>query len=171
MKIASWLFALLLGAVLFYACAQWDSSGDSLHLLANHVSPRYVQSFPETGIASSMGAVLADYRGFDLMAISLLFLAATLVILLYFQKPPHPGQAFPLVLWLAGFGALLGLGFLCLPQGSNFLDFEALAAWTSSARARPDGALILTGGALLCLGAFLTLALRWLQTPGDLEDP
>ncbi len=60
---------------------------------------------------------------------------------------------------------VLGLGFLSLKSGSNFLDYEALAAWAQPSRARLDGALILLAGTLLSLGGLGAIAIRWVRTP------
>ena len=162
MRIASWFFTLLLGFLLFYACSQLPPPGGA----DSHISIRYVQkSETETGIRSPVGAVLADYRGFDLLAVGSLFFGATLCLFLFFPESSRLGAWFPTLLGLIGFATALALGFLSLLHGSNFLDYEVLANWTVSSRARLDGALILTGSALLGLGGFLLLAIRWTKIP------
>src|SRR5258708_8949604 len=162
LRIASWFFTLLLGVVLFYACAQLPALAATSSSLTSHVSNRYTQrSQEETGIRSPTGAVMGDYRGFDLLTTGSLFFTSALALFLFFPGSSRLSAWFPALLGLVGFFAALGLGFCSLLFGNNFLDYEALASWVESARARPEGAVILTGGVLLELGGYLLLALRW----------
>ncbi len=162
MRIASWFFTPLLGFLLFYTCSQLPPPDST----ASHISIRYVQkSETETGIRSPAGAVLADYRGFDLLATGSLFFASALCLFLFFPGSSRLEAWFPTLLGLMGFAAALALGFLSLFHGSNFLDYEALTNCVESPQARLDGALILTGSALLGLGGFLLLAIRWTKAP------
>jgi hypothetical protein len=167
LKTASWFLTLLLAGLLVYAFGQISSTSESSSALSSHLTLRYQQRCEaETAIHSPVEAVLADYRSFDLLAVAVLFSTAALVILFFFHHPPSFGVLFTAYLWL-GLGTLmvLGLGSLSLKTGSNFLDYEALAAWTPPAQARLDGALILLGGALLSLGGLLAIVIRWIQTP------
>ena len=167
MKTASWFLTLLLAGLLVYAFSQVPSTAEPSSALSSHLTLRYQErGEAETGIHSPMEAVLSDYRSFDLLAAAVLFSTAALTVLFFFHHPPSFGVLFSTYLWL-GLGALmvLGLGFLSLKTGSNFLDFEALAAWAPPAQARGDGALILLAGALLTLGGLLAIALRWIQSP------
>jgi hypothetical protein len=162
LRIASWVLTILLGIVLFYACAQLPAPGDT----SSHISIRYVQkSQAETGIGSPVGAVMGDYRSFDLLMVGALFFTSLLALFLFFPGSLRLGAWFPAILGLTGFAAMLVLGFLSLLHGSNFLDYEALANWTAAPQARLDGALILTGSVLLGLGGFLLLAVRWAKVP------
>ncbi len=167
MKTASWCLALLLAGFLVYAFALVPPPGEPNAALSIHVTSRYQQrAEAETGIHSQTGAVLADYRSFDLLALSLLFSACACSVLFCFTHLPKFFSIFPALLWL-GLGALftLGMGFLCLQQGSNFLDYEALARWFNPPQARLEGALVLMGGSLLSLGGMLALFIRWIRTP------
>jgi hypothetical protein len=171
LKSASWFFTLFLGATLYSACSQLPSPEESSSSLSSHVSMRYTQqSKTETGIQSPVGAVLADYRGFDLLAAGSLFFAALLFLFLFFAKPSGIKTFFPIFLGVGGLALALGVGFLSILQGSNFLDYEALASWVYSPRARLDGALILTGGVLLGSGGFLLMAIQWIQSKEGLSE-
>jgi hypothetical protein len=157
LKNLSWITALGLGVLLYYALAFPPSS--------SHVSLRYSQSAPaETGISSVAGAVAGDYRGFDLLLAGLLIATAVPVILLFF-KNPKPVFSLPLLLWLGGTFLVLGLGFWTLAHGANFLDYEPLAAKVGSLQARPRGALLLTSGVLLNLGGLILLFLQYFIAP------
>jgi hypothetical protein len=167
LKSASWFFTLLLGTFLFYAFTLLPPPRDSQSILSVHVSARYAESGEaETGIHSQTGAILADYRGFDLAAAAVLFTLSAFGILLFFNGAAKSFPLVPALLWQGG-GALLvlGVGFLCLLNGSNFLDYEALASWAHPFRVRMDGALILTGGALLSLGGLVSLFVRRIRAP------
>jgi len=165
LKTASWLLSLLLAGLLVYSFAQVPPRGSIRSL---HVASRYEQrSEAETGIHSKAGAIAADYRSTDLLAAAALLFTAALCVLLFFNQPPRFLDLFSaLPLLLLGFFLALGTGLLCVMKGSNFLDYEGLAAWTGPLNARPQGALALLGGALLVLGGFLALVIRWLRAPG-----
>ncbi len=166
MKTASWIITALLAGLLFYAFAQVPVLKGDSSALSNHIASRYQQrSGAETGIPSSLASVLADYRSFDLFAVAVLFSAAALGLLFFFHHPPGFGFLF-LASLLLGFGVLLtlGLGFLSLKTGSNFLDYEALAFWAAPTRARLDGALILLAGSLLSLAGLSAIFIRWSRT-------
>lgn len=165
MKIASWLLSLLLAGLLVYSFAQ-VTPGDSIRSL--HVASRYDQrSEMETGIHSKAGAVAADYRSLDLLSVTALLFTAALCVLLFFNQPPRALDFFPaLPLVILGLLLALGTGMICAAMGSNFLDYEGLAAWAGPLGARPDGALALLAGALVSLGGFLLLVIRWLRLPG-----
>ncbi len=160
MKTASWFLTLLLAGVLVYAFAQVPPS-DSLRSL--HIASRYQDRFQmETGIPSRAVAIAADYRSTDLLAVAVLFSTAGLC-LLFFPDKQHWEGIFPAFL-LAFLGVFLslGMGFLCLAHGSNFLDYEGLVSWLGPLHARLGGALILLGGTLLSLGGlWVSWAREW----------
>jgi hypothetical protein len=167
LKKTAWILSLLLAVLLVFAFAQVPEPGKPSLALSTHITARYQQRGEmETGIHSQAGAVLADYRSFDLLAAVLLFSTAALAILLFFNHPPSFTALFPSpYLLVLGVLSALGVGFLCLQTGSNFLDFEALASWVTPPHARLDGALILLGGALLSFGGLLTLLIGWIRMP------
>ncbi len=167
LKTASWFLTLLLAGLLVYAFGQVPSKQDASSALSSHLTLRYQQRCgAETGISSPPEAVLADYRSFDLLAVAVLFSSVALVILLFFSRPPSLGVLSSTYLWLGLGGAIiLGLGFLSLKVGSNFLDYEALAAWAPPAQARVEGAVILLVGALISLSGLLAITLRWSRSP------
>ena len=157
---------LLLGALLFFSFSHLPLQGNS-NILIDHVSSRYAErGLAETGIQSPLAALMADYRSFDLLVVSILFTVSALAVLLVTGGTAKSFPLFPGLFWL-GLGTLLvlGVGFLCLKEGSNFLDYEALAFWTDPHRARANGALLLIGGTLLCLGGLLSLFIRRFRSP------
>ena len=169
LKIASWFFAFLLGALLVYAYHQIPPLCDSQ--IPFHLSARFIhQAGVETGIQSPSGAVLADYRSLDLFALGSLFFAALLTLILLFNAAPWSKILFPVFWGWAGMGMALGIGFLGLFYGSNFLDYEPLAFWAVPSQARVNGALILTLGALLSLGGLFLLLIKWVQTSEDSRE-
>lgn len=167
MKTLSWILSFLLAVLLFFAFRQIPSPREGYNILSTHIGSRYQQrSEAETGIHSPVGAVLADYRGFDLLSCGFLFFLAGLGILFFFPQQPRFEPR------LLGYGVLslglllvLGLGFFCIWGGSDFLDYEALTLYFPSTRARLDGALILLGGVLLSLGGLGLVWIRWFLTP------
>jgi multisubunit Na+/H+ antiporter MnhB subunit len=166
LKTASWILTPLLAGFLFYAFALSAPNGGP-SALSNHIANRYQErSAAETGIGSPVEAVLTDYRSFDLLAVAVLFSTAALGVLFLFQPPPSfAALFFPFLCLGLGAGLVLGLGFLSLKTGSNFLDYEALAFWVEPARARLDGALILLAGTFLSLAGLLAMAMRWRRAP------
>lgn len=162
MKKASILLTALLGLVLLYNFAQAPVSR-AAHLRQTHVAKRYQKdSLAETGLKSPTLAVAADYRALDLVLVTLLFSAAAWTLLLFFPQRPKGFTLFlPLALGFLGLLIPFAIGAAALLKGNNFLDFEALAAWTPAAQARSQGALLLGAGALLALGGLLTLGVRW----------
>ena len=164
LRTASWFLTLLLAGLLVYSVAQVPGKDSVLSL---HVASRYQQSArAETGIPSQTGAILADYRSLDLLAVSILLGVSTLTLLFFFNQPPNPRSlrlAFPLLAF--GIFMVLGCGFLCLKKGNNFLDYETFAYWFASPKARLDGALLLSTGTLLVLAGFLALWRTWLRSP------
>jgi len=166
LKYASWLLTLLLGALLLFSLDHLPPQGHS-SILVDHVSSRYAErGEAETGIHSPLVALMADYRSFDLLALSILFTVSALGVLLVTGGTAKSFPVFPGLFWL-GFGMFLtlGVGFIGLKEGSNFLDYEALALWTDPHRARANGALLLIGGTLLCLGGLLSLFIRRFRSP------
>lgn len=159
MKTLSWFLTLILACFLVYTFAQVPADPSAV---GSHIASRYLsRGQAETGISSVLGAVLADYRSVDLLAAALLFSTTALVVLLFYSAPPK-ASSFLLAALCLGLGTFLalGLGFGALLRDSNFLDYEALAAWVASPRARLDGALMLSAGALLNLAGMLMLWIR-----------
>jgi hypothetical protein len=166
LKTASWCLTLGLAFLLIRAFLQVPPPGPDSPLNL-HLWYRYQKtSQAETGIGSPVGAVTADYRGLELVVLSGLLSTALFGLLTLFNGKPGFFRIFPpLLLSLLGGILTWGLGFFCLRSGNNFLDYEALAFWVNHARARLDGALLLTGGALLSLAGLCLLLLRWFGTP------
>lgn len=165
MKNASWLLALLLGALFFYGLTNLPPQDSPI--LTNHVSSRYAErGEAETGIHSTLVSILADYRSFDLLAVPVLFCVCALGILVATGSAAKNLPLLPGLLWL-GLGTLLnlGTGLSSLKEGSNFLDLEALAFWTDPHRARAQGAMLLIAGTLLCLAGLLSLFVRRFRSP------
>jgi hypothetical protein len=150
LKVAAFIFTLLLGSVLYNAADLLPKPGDPQAVLSVHVSSRYLErSAVETGLSNATPAVLADYRGFDLLALCFLFFLAAAVFLSLLPA----GRRFHLgiVLSLLGVGLGLALGFFCVKGGSNFLDYEPLAASVNHALARATGSRLLGFAALFSL--------------------
>jgi hypothetical protein len=164
MKNASWLLALLLAVILIYGDNLLPKPGEEVSLLTQHVSFRYTrQCAQETGLSQALPAVLADYRSFDLLAVSLLLSLAALFCLWSLDsrgQAPRPG---PFLFSLAGLALGLGLGMVTLICGSNFLDYEPLAAYFKPEQARPAGMLVLALGFLLALAGALAAFLKSLR--------
>lgn len=161
MKTASWLLTLPLAGLFVFALAQIPAPGPSSPL-TTHVESRYQQrSLPETGLSSPTWAVLADYRSLDLFVAAALFFTSALGLLLFHPPTARPLFFLPAFLCL-GLGMFLGLGlgFLCLREGSNFLDYEALAHWVPASQARGAGSLVLLAAALLCLAGLVMAGIR-----------
>jgi hypothetical protein len=167
LKTASWILTPVLAGFLFYAFSQVPIPNGGPSALSNHIASRYQErSGAETGIGSPWGAVLADYRSFDLLAAAVLFSTAALgVLFLFHHSRPFAALFLPLLCLGLGVLLVLGVGFLSLKTGSNFLDYEALAFWAGPARARLDGALIILAGTFLALAGLLATAIRWSRTP------
>lgn len=163
MKTASWLLTLLLAGLLVHALSLVPPPGPDSPL-STHVETRYQQSsLMETGIPSPVWAVLADYRSLDLFILAVLFFASALGLLFFFS--PSPRLLLPVLLLGAGMFLALGLGFLSLQTGSNFLDYEVWAHWVTAAKARGTGSLVLLAGVLLCLGGLVLMGTRLRHLP------
>ena len=159
MKTASWFLSPLLGVMLVYSFSQVPVTGPDSALMI-HVESRYQQKgWEETRIGNPKSetlAVLTDYRSLDLWAATLLFLATALGLNLLFSPPPKAWElALPVLFLATGCLLVLGIGFLPLRKGSNFLDYEALAAWLASDRARPEGAFALLAACGLSFAGLL----------------
>src|SRR5260221_3319156 len=112
LKKASWFLILFLGAIFYDACTHLPSPGDSSLNLSSHISIRYTQqSKAETGIQSPTGAVLGDYRAFDLLAAGSLLGVATLSLFLFFPAGSRLGTFFSTFLGLGGIALALRFGF------------------------------------------------------------
>jgi hypothetical protein len=145
-------------ALLFYGLASLPPTGDMNPTF--HVASRYLdRATTETGFSNSFLAILLDYRSFDLVLLSLFFLAVTLMALLFCVIENLS------VRWLeSGWASasllssvmLLLLGWVGLKNGNNFMDYEFWADIFGSS-ARIHGAWI-TGGLVLIT---LTTSLVW----------
>jgi hypothetical protein len=164
MKTASWFLALILAATLLYGDRLLPKPGEEVSLITQHVSLRFTrQCGQETGLPQALPAVLADYRGFDLFTVSLLLTLAALFCLWYLGPKGHVPKPGGFFLSLAGLGGCLFLGMACLFCGSNFLDYEPLAAFFRPELARPIGMLCLAMGFLLALAGALAAFLKSLR--------
>ena len=68
MKITGLIIAVLTGALLIYATADFPAWGDPHSPASLHVSPRYIEkTIEETAVPNAVTSVLADYRGYDTM--------------------------------------------------------------------------------------------------------
>ncbi len=129
LKKLSWVFILVLGAGLFYALTLLPSSSGPQPTF--HVASRYIErGAQETGFSNlwMMMGVWADYRSFDLILLSFVFLAGTfLTLLLYLTDAISAGVggfvlAFESLLSVL---TILGVGLICsLKYGGNFLDYD-----------------------------------------------
>jgi multisubunit Na+/H+ antiporter MnhB subunit len=156
LKNASWVFTLLLGALLFYACTLLPQAENPNASVSMHVSSRFLErGQAETGFSSLEAAILADYRSFDFFLLGFIFFtSALLAVLLHLSENRNlkPSLIGALVGSALGALVLAGVGFYCLKGGSNFLDYEPFTALTKPAWARVGGA------ALLALGCAFTLS-------------
>ena len=164
MKIAPWFLALAMAVVLLYGDTLLPKPGGEVSLLTQHVSLRYTrQCAQETGLAQALPAVLADYRGFDLLTVSLLLSLAALFCLWSVKSNGKiPGLA-TIFFTLLGLAFCLVLGTAGLLRGDNFLDYEPLAAYFKPVLARQAGMLVLALGFLLSLAGALAAFLRSLR--------
>jgi len=68
LKITGLIIAVLTGALLIYATADFPAWGDPASPASTHVSPRYIEkTIEETAVPNMVTSVLADYRGYDTM--------------------------------------------------------------------------------------------------------
>ena len=75
---------LITGGALIYGTYDIPSFGDPLSPAQQHVKPRYIKrSIEETGVANTVTAVLASYRGYDTLGeVTVIFTAGIGVMLL-----------------------------------------------------------------------------------------
>jgi hypothetical protein len=164
MKTASWLLTLLLAAVLLYGDGLLPKPGGEASLVTQHASLRFTrQCAQETGLAQALPAVLADYRSFDLFAVSFLLSLAALFCLGSVESQGKTRNLGSLLFSLAGLAWILFLGTACLVCGNNFLDFEPLAVFFKPTLARPAGMLCLALGFLAALAGALAAFLKSLR--------
>ena len=155
-----WIVLLLLGALLFYGLVSLPPTGDMNPTF--HVASRYLdRAAEETGFSSSFLAIFLDYRSFDLVLLSLFFLAVTLIVLLFCVVENLPIR---LLKWrwasisLLSSLILLVLVLMGLKNGSNFMDYEFWAVFFGPS-ARIHGAWI-TGG-LVFITLIASLIWTW----------
>jgi len=68
LKIIGLIIAILTGALLIYATADFPAWGDPHSPASLHVSPHYIEkTIEETAVPNMVTSVLADYRGYDTM--------------------------------------------------------------------------------------------------------
>ncbi len=176
MRILSWGFTVLLGAVLLYACVQFPHPSDPSSTLSLHVSSRFTDSaLKETGLAG-VPAVLGDYRSFDLLVLAFLFFTSALLglVVLYGEKPLAFNRPALLGLFIAflGVGLDLTVGTYCFYRGGNFLDYEPWVLLFKPGTARWVGSGVLgLGTALAFLGAVLTYSYGLTPASKDRHEP
>jgi multicomponent Na+:H+ antiporter subunit B len=78
------LVVLITGGALIYGTYDIPSFGDPQSPSQQHVKPRYIErSVEETGVANTVTAVLASYRGYDTLGeLTVIFTAGIGVMLL-----------------------------------------------------------------------------------------
>ena len=78
------LVVLITGGALVYGTYDIPSFGDPMSPAQQHVKPRYIErSIEETGVANTVTAVLASYRGYDTLGeVTVIFTAGIGVMLL-----------------------------------------------------------------------------------------
>jgi hypothetical protein len=153
-RIWGWVSLLLLAVLFFYGLAALPPTGDMNPTF--HVASRYLdRATEETGFSNSFLAIFLDYRSFDLVLLSLMFLTLTLIVLLFCVvenlsvRSLERGWAF---LSLLSSLILLLLGWVGLKDGCNFMDYEFWAGIFGSG-ARIHGAWITGGLVLMALTA------------------
>jgi len=82
------LVVLITGGALIYGTYDIPSFGDSMSPAQQHVKPRYIErSMEETGVANTVTAVLASYRGYDTLGeVIVIFTAGIGVMLLIGER-------------------------------------------------------------------------------------
>ncbi|NVM57303.1 MAG: sodium:proton antiporter, partial [Desulfobacterales bacterium] len=80
MKIIGLIVAVLTGALLIYAAADFPGWADPASPASTHLSPHFIEkTMEETSVPNIVTAVLADYRGFDTMFETTVIFAAGVV--------------------------------------------------------------------------------------------
>jgi multicomponent Na+:H+ antiporter subunit B len=95
LKIFGLIIALVTGAFLIYAAADFPPWGDPASPASTHVSPRYIEkTIEETSVPNIVTAVLADYRGYDTMFETAVIFVAGVVcfFLLRVLRREEPGE-------------------------------------------------------------------------------
>ncbi len=82
------LVVLITGGALIYGTYDIPSFGDPQSPAQQHVKPRYIErSMEETGVANTVTAVLASYRGYDTLGeVTVIFTAGIGVMLLIGER-------------------------------------------------------------------------------------
>jgi multisubunit Na+/H+ antiporter MnhB subunit len=172
LKRLSWVLILILGAGSFYALTFLPSSSGPQPTF--HVASRFMErGTQETGFSSHTLAVLADYRSFDLILLSFIFLIGTLMaslLCLTEKTPVRAGWVFLNSISILSVVMLLGVGLVCLKKGGNFLDYEVWSHFLGSSwsRARSAGSGVLLFST--CLAAFFGICLKVLLTWKEMRD-
>lgn len=83
MKIIGLIIAVVTGALLVYATADFPAWGDPASPASTHLSPHFIEKvMEETSVPNIVTAVLADYRGYDTMYETTVIFSAGLVCFL-----------------------------------------------------------------------------------------
>lgn len=151
---------LLLAGLFFYSLGSLRPAGEINPTF--HVASRYMdRSLEETGFTHSFSAIFLDYRGFDLVLLSLFFLSMTLFTLLLCvveELTVRSREGAWAFLALFSSLSLLLLGWVGLNNGSNFMDYEWGARVFGSA-ARVHGGWI--AGALTVTALLTSFVWTW----------
>lgn len=88
------LVVTITGAALIYGTYDIPSFGDPLAPAQQHVKPRYIdRGIEETGVANTVTAVLASYRGYDTLGeVTVIFTAGIGVMLLIGERVLRRGR-------------------------------------------------------------------------------
>ena len=95
MKVAGLIIAVLAGALLIYATADFPPFGDPNSPASTHVSPRYIEkTMEETDVPNMVTSILADYRGYDTMYETTVIFSAGVAcfLLLRIFRRKEPGE-------------------------------------------------------------------------------
>jgi multicomponent Na+:H+ antiporter subunit B len=80
LKIIGFIIAVLTGALLVYATADFPAWGDPASPASTHLSPHFIEkTMEETSVPNIVTAVLADYRSYDTMYETTVIFSAGLV--------------------------------------------------------------------------------------------
>jgi len=95
LKVAGLIIAVLAGALLIYATADFPPFGDPNSPASTHVSPRYIEkTMEETDVPNMVTSILADYRGYDTMYETTVIFSAGVAcfLLLRIFRRKEPGE-------------------------------------------------------------------------------
>jgi len=128
LKIIGFVIAVLTGALLVYATADFPAWGDPASPASTHLSPHFIEkTMEETSVPNIVTAVLADYRSYDTMYETTVIFSAGLVcfiLLRIFVEKDPADQLYRHVLT----GVTIRLKEGKLPPSEEFERIDA--AWT-----------------------------------------